>query len=109
MWTPKRMLLLAFGLAQCLVLYAGYDHFLGGIDGLPPLPPSLFPGDAPPVPAAPKSNAINEKLKQAFGNPCPELGWSFKVELHSRNMVVAARSFEILEREKTARRTTASI
>ena len=45
MWTPKRVLILVGGFALFLVGYAIYSYFLGGIDGLPPLPPEMLPVD----------------------------------------------------------------
>lgn len=41
MWTPRRILLLLLGLAGFVAAYAGYAYFLGGIDGLPQLPPKF--------------------------------------------------------------------
>ena len=45
MWTPKRVLLLGTGAAVFLVGYIVYAFFLGGIDGLAPLPEWGLPGD----------------------------------------------------------------
>ena len=38
MWTPKRIVLLAFGVVLFFAGYMVYSSCLGGIDGLPPLP-----------------------------------------------------------------------
>ena len=38
MWNPKRATLLVAGFVLFVVCYFVYAYFLGGIDGLPPLP-----------------------------------------------------------------------
>ena len=38
MWTPKRVLLLVLGIVVFTSAYVVYAHFLGRVDGLPPLP-----------------------------------------------------------------------
>src|ERR1051326_3417948 len=72
-----------------------YNRLLGGIDGLPPLPEACYPSDrgfsAPPPPPR------NLPLQQAFGTGCPELNWSIKLDIHSRNMVLAAEHFNIVD------------
>ena len=76
MWTPKRLVLLACGFAVFLTVYVVYAYsFLGGIDGLPPLPVAYWPITDPnrepdPVVKRPPS-IINQKLRVAFGEDCP--------------------------------------
>ena len=42
MWTPRRVLLLIFGVAVFGLAFGVYSRFLGWIDGLPPLPGELL-------------------------------------------------------------------
>ena len=52
MWTPKRILLMTLGLVLFLASYLCYTSYLGGVDGLPPLPEGYWPkGDGDPGPA----------------------------------------------------------
>jgi lipopolysaccharide export system protein LptA len=93
MWTPKRVLLLASGLAVFVTAYLGYAFFLGGIDGLPALPLEYWPREnldweGPPTPL----QEIDRLLVTAFGAGCPELGRQLKVET-PRGIVVAAESY----------------
>ena len=81
MWTPKRVLLLASGLAVFVAAYLGYAFFLGGIDGLPALPSEFWPRETGTIDLTQlPMQEIDRKLVQAFGDGCPELGRSFKVE-----------------------------
>ena len=78
-------------------MYTGYAMVLGQIDGLPPLPTALLPRDKetlPPLPPRPASRVV-AKLQQAFGQECPEANRQFKIELSSRNMVLAWDHFQI--------------
>ena len=97
MWTPKRIVLLALGFFAFLSSYMLYATALGGIDGLPPLPAADLPPDHPgmvgPLPS--HGLKLEDKLRQAFGQDCPELKYTLKLELNSKNMVVAARDFTI--------------
>ena len=94
MWTPKRFVLLAGGFAVFLTAYFGYAlSVLGGIDGLPPLPDVYWPGDGRSVefPAvAPRSNRLEDKIREAFGSECQEQNRPLKLEVHSRNILIAA-------------------
>src|SRR5437868_679658 len=99
MWTPKRIVLLAVGFILFCTAYMVYGRFLGGIDGLPPLPedycqPATGSDDSfePPKQRRP---ILESKLTQAFGQECPELQRPIKLELHARSMVLAAGQFQI--------------
>ncbi len=93
MWTPKRVILLALGFALLFGLYLLYAHYLGGIDGLPPLPEACLPSlDSVDLPA-PRPNLVDERLTMAFGERCPELSRPIRVELHSRGLVLSTDSF----------------
>ena len=97
MWTPKRIVLLALGFLVFFSGYLLYASCLGGINGLPPLPDADLPnpgGDAL-GPAPPRGLKLEDKLRQAFGPECPELKWALKLEMNSKNMVVAAKDFKI--------------
>jgi lipopolysaccharide export system protein LptA len=98
-WTPKRVLLLAAGFVLFFSAYGFYAHFLGGIDGLPPLPEEYGPvagppGDRPPPPT--RENSAETKLRIAFGEDCQEArDWKIKLELQSRRMVLASQDISI--------------
>jgi lipopolysaccharide export system protein LptA len=98
-WTPKRILLLAAGFCLFLTAYFVYAHFLGGIDGLPPLPEDYRPiaGDFDEAAPLPQSeNSANAKLRSAFGVDCKEIkDFKIKLELQKKGMVLAAGDFKI--------------
>jgi lipopolysaccharide export system protein LptA len=92
-WTPKRTLLLAAGFTLFVTAYVVYAYSpLGGIDGLPPLPPGLSEAaddpNLPPLP--PRINTVDQKLQTAFHGPCREVNWPIKLDLRSRGIVLAA-------------------
>jgi hypothetical protein len=99
MWTPKRVLLLLAGLAVFLTGYEVYAHFLGGIDGLPPLPAAYLADptrqhlDLPP----PKESDADRKLRQAFGLECDEVKRPIKLDVRSRRMVLATTQVKVDE------------
>src|SRR5260370_36262579 len=82
-------------LAVFLVGFRVYGHFLGGIDGLTPLPEDYWPyqGELPWQPP-PRQNDLENKLRMAFGEG-PELKRIFKLEIPSRHLVLAADDFII--------------
>jgi lipopolysaccharide export system protein LptA len=96
MWTPRRIGLLVVGIITFCATYAGYAHcHVGSIDGLPTLPDELRRPSTAHVhidPPPPRTSRVEAKLGQAFGAGCPELTYPIKLELHSRSMVLAARS-----------------
>ena len=97
MWTPRRIAMLFVLFVLASTMYSGYAMVLGQIDGLPPLPSALLPRDKetlPPLPPRPASRVV-AKLQQAFGQECPEAHRQFKIELSSRNMVLAWDHFPI--------------
>lgn len=99
MWTPRRIALLFVFFVIAATMYTGYAMVLGQIDGLPPLPTALLPRDKeslPPLPPRPASRVV-AKLQQAFGQECPEANRQFKIELSSRNMVLAWDHFQIVD------------
>lgn len=102
MWNAKRVLLLIAGFAVLCAAYLGYDHFLGGIDGLPPLPPEYWP-DTDPGPQAvadippPQRDVVARRLVEAFGERSDVLRLAIKLETNRRGAVVATDDFKILE------------
>src|SRR5438874_20900 len=79
--------------------YGVYSRFLGGIDGLTPLPEDFWPpppGGAvePPVVPFAHRNKAEEKLKAAFGMNCKELTRTNRLEIPSRHMVLAVDEFK---------------
>ncbi|HZU38977.1 MAG TPA: hypothetical protein VFA18_23830, partial [Gemmataceae bacterium] len=99
MWTPKRILLLVVGIVLFVSGYLIYGRFLGGIDGLPPLPEEYGPRDSEVDPGPPpvRRSALADRLRQAFGEACDELDLPIKLELQSKRMVLAARGFKLLK------------
>jgi hypothetical protein len=99
MWTPKRVLLLVASLAVFLTGYEVYAHFLGGIDGLPPLPAAYVADplrphiDLPPQ----KESDADRKLRQAFGSECDEVKRPIKLDVRSRRMVLATTQVKVDE------------
>jgi hypothetical protein len=97
MWTPRRIVLLAFGWILFIAGYTGYSTVLGGIDGMPPLPQAYWPrqtSELPPIPERPASRVV-ARLQSAFGAECPEIHRQIKVEVATRGMVFAADHFKI--------------
>jgi hypothetical protein len=97
-WTPKRVLLLVVGFFLFSMAYMVYAHFLGGINGLPPLPEDYGPiADSHSRPFVPENreNEADYKLRLAFGPDCDEVkNRNIKVELQSRGMVFAAQDMK---------------
>jgi hypothetical protein len=104
MWTPRRVVLLSLGFALFLFSYAVYVRFLGGIDGLPPLPEHYAYGAQPtgdnlpvrPIVDPPQSD-VEVRLQMAFGKECNELTYAIKLWARPRGMCLAAKEFRILE------------
>lgn len=96
MWTPKRILILLAGMTVFLSGYGVYAYFLGGIDGLPPLPQEYLPGDRPITEPPRRGLQIDEKLTKAFGPYCPELKRAIKLDLASKGWGLAADTFDPL-------------
>jgi hypothetical protein len=96
-WTPKRVLLLSLGFAVFFAAYLVYASFLGGINGLPPLPLECLPSaDAEPVnPPPPRKNQVDQKLRMAFGEDCRELKRAIKLEVRAHGIVLTADQFVI--------------
>lgn len=99
MWTPKRAVLLMSGSGLFLAVYLVYAYFLGGIDGLAPLPEKLVrrPGDAGMVlPPPPLESETDRRLKQAFGLDCPELERTIKLIVSNRGLILASSDAKVL-------------
>jgi len=97
-WTPKRILLLAFGFVMFFLAYGIYAHFLGGVDGLPPLPPEALGDDDtegidPPI--RPAGDNMERKFRMAFGAACEEQNRSIRLEKRDSGFVLAADNFGI--------------
>lgn len=98
MWTPKRVLLLVFGLVAFGTAYVVYAHFLGRVDGLPPLPAQFEAkvdgeNEAPPPGRSPI--LVDKKLQMAFGEDCEETRRTIKLEVRAKGVVLAADEFGI--------------
>lgn len=96
MWTPRRVLLLILGVCVFSCAYAVYSRFLGSIDGLPHLPTDFLTrrGDDEPF-APPHQTLTDRKLMLAFGAECDEVGYSYKVELPAKGIVIATNQYDI--------------
>ncbi len=98
MWTPKRILLLVLGFVVFCFAYGIYAYFLGGVDGLPPLPPECEASndDRPPPDFGGKQRPeVERKLVMAFGDECPELKRPIRMEMVARGIVLAAGDFKV--------------
>jgi hypothetical protein len=94
-WTPKRILILIAGLVIFLSGYSVYAYFLGGIDGLPPLPAEYCEaGELQDLHLGSSENAIDSKLVLAFGKDCPELKMMIKLDLRRKGWGLASNQFE---------------
>jgi hypothetical protein len=101
-WTPKRIVLLVFGIAAFVFSYLVYANRIGGIDGLPPLPKEYWPTKKPPVPPKPKGlSQTAQKLEEAFGKGCEEASFKrpIKIEVPARGMILSAGDFQIMPPE----------
>lgn len=100
MWTPKRTLVALAGFILLFSAFRVYAHFLGGIDGLPPLPRDYWPRadhTDPELPISRPPNPADTKLCLAFGEQSQVLGRAMKLEIRNRRMVVAADQIDILK------------
>ncbi len=96
MWTPRRVLLLFLGIVLFGAAFGVYARFLGWIDGLPELPLELLARRAENDAILPISyTPVEEKLQQAFGPGCTEIGYSLKIEMRAKGMVLAANDIHI--------------
>src|SRR5260370_3976465 len=76
--------------------YGVYGHFLGGIDGLTPLPEDFWSPQGPvelPITSSHR-NKVQEKLKAAFSKECKELTRINRLEIASRHMVMDVDEFK---------------
>ena len=98
MWTPKRVVLLLLGFSMFLTVYIVYAFFLGGIDGLPPLPENLGadPEGTTIIPTWTNiESEADRKLRQAFGPECPQVQKAIRLEIRKKGMVLAADNIKI--------------
>ena len=95
MWTPKRIVILAGGLVLFCSVYGIYAYFLGGIDGLPELPPLYAEcTDSPLPPLPPEGGTFDKKLRLAFNDACPEVYRAIKLDFKGKGYGLAANRFE---------------
>jgi hypothetical protein len=100
MWTPKRIVLLSACFVAFFGVYLGYAWTaIGSIDGLPPLPEVYWPVEGDPSEELPppggRNSNLQKKLIKAFGHDAKELKWPIRLDIHSRNMVLAAADFKV--------------
>lgn len=96
MFTPRRVSLFILGLVLFGTAFGVYARFLGWIDGLPELPEEFLTrrADNDPLPGF-KSTPVEIKLQMAFGPGCPENGYTIKIEMRAKGIVLAANDFGI--------------
>lgn len=102
MWTPKRVLILTVGLVLFLAGFAVYNYFLGGINGLPPLPEDYWYVASTPMDGplrAPLPPPADQKLAMAFGPGCEELKRSIRLYLRDKGVALAAGEFTIQQED----------
>jgi hypothetical protein len=92
--------MLALGLVLFVAGYLVYARYLGGIDGLPPLPQALLPPDpknpAPSYePPSKRDNPLLRKVLLGFDEGCEERGRPIKLELNSKSTLLTADTFFI--------------
>lgn len=99
MWTPKRILLLTFGFTFFLSGYFAYARYLGGINGLPPLPERYAWSDTGIIREPPllPPNDIDERLREAFGADCQEVKRHIKIRVGAQGLLMASEDFKILK------------
>jgi lipopolysaccharide export system protein LptA len=90
--------MLALGFLVFLAVYVVYAATsLGRINGLPPLPEVFLPSNnQEPITLVKRKSLIEAKLVEAFGPDCPELTRAIRLELRSKNMVLASSTFQLL-------------
>jgi lipopolysaccharide export system protein LptA len=94
-WTPKRLALMIVVFVGLASAYGVYGHFLGGIDGLTPLPEDFWPEHGPTEPIILNpANKAEEKLIRAFHAGCEELKRINRLEVPSRHLVLAVDEFK---------------
>jgi hypothetical protein len=96
-WTPKRVLILVGGFFAFSASYAVYSYFLGGINGLPPLPPEMLASkdQGAPLPEG-DLDERDRRLVQAFGPGCEELRRPLRLLLREKGMVLASGAMDLL-------------
>ena len=100
MWTPRRIFLTLFGLLVFAGGYVGYASFLGGFDGLPPLPKHYQKANGPTQilpPVSPPGNSMQRKFELAFGPNCVEMRYPYKLEVPNKGLLFAYLEFEIIK------------
>jgi lipopolysaccharide export system protein LptA len=94
------VLLLLAGFGLFLVGFLVYSHYLGNIDGLPQLSEELGPNtetsDPPDLVPVNPLNA-DKKLVLAFGDREDLQKMPIKLDVNSKNLVLASEEFKILE------------
>src|SRR5207237_1153083 len=73
--------------------YGVYSLVFGGIDGLPPLDPSLLPLERDQQPPPPPPPLREMMIQQAFGKDCEELRRPIKLLVRDKGLVLAAGEF----------------
>src|SRR5215510_7720710 len=88
-WTPKRILILIAGTFLFLAGFVVYDYFLGGYDGLPPLPEDCLRSESDvPIDQWPQRDPESaKKMRIAFGAEAEEARRKLILDSSTRNML----------------------
>jgi lipopolysaccharide export system protein LptA len=88
---------MTLGVVLFLASYLGYTNYLGGVDGLPPLPEGYWPKEdaGPPPQGRRPTPVLVRKLEEAFGKDCPEAKWPIKIEVQARGLILVSKEFKI--------------
>ncbi len=96
MWTPKRILILIAGTMLFLFAFVLYDLFLGGYDGLPPLPPDYVNNpEWERDKWSPDPTDDEKKMAMAWGRESDEARRPFILNIGSKGMLLSVDKFEI--------------
>lgn len=97
MWTPRRILLFLLTSGVTLSVFWVYSHFLGWLDGLPPLPEIYIEVMEPncPLPPIGRDTETNRRLRLAWGPNCVETDYTIKLDIRARGLLLAAGEFQI--------------
>src|SRR5262245_5777207 len=92
---------MTLGVVLFLGSYLGYTSYLGGVDGLPPLPESYWqtpgPHEGPPRDKRRTTPLLVRKLEEAFGKDCPEARRPIKIEVQARGLILVSDDFKIMD------------
>ena len=95
MWSPRRLLLVLVGLVLFGTAYAAYSLLLGGVNGLPALPPALAQAIDPSTTPdweylKPSEKPVEARIRLAFGPDPEEMRCRVKLYSEKDGILLAA-------------------